>query len=149
MSNVHTENVEKGDDTMFYITLTIEEDGQPPVNITPSNYGDSDMDSNTYSQVTIHFTEDQNKPHITFKMSTDSGSGIMRSITPNNLFPASTGQKKLPPKRRKSSSKTPYAIVRPLVPPPAPPCSSSSHNSHDMIQMLTSPKPYEINYIEN
>ena len=40
-----------GDDTMFYITLTIEEDGQPPINIIPGSYNDSDADSNTYSQV--------------------------------------------------------------------------------------------------
>ena len=45
------QNVAAGDDTMFYITLTIEEDGQPPVNIIPGSYNDSDVDSNTYSQV--------------------------------------------------------------------------------------------------
>merc|ERR1711892_1198352 len=93
---------------MFYITLTIEEDGQSPLNITPSNYGDSDMDSNTYSQ-----------------MSTDSGSGMMRSITPNNLHPTVHGKQKLPPRRRKSSTKAVYSIVRPLVPPPAPPLTST------------------------
>ena len=45
------QNVPMGDDTMFYITLTIEEDGQPPINIIPGSYNDSDVDSNTYSQV--------------------------------------------------------------------------------------------------
>lgn len=40
------------DDTMFYITLTIEEEGKEPIHITTAtSSGDSDMDSNTYSHV--------------------------------------------------------------------------------------------------
>ena len=39
------------DDTMFYITLTIEEEGKEPINITTGSSGDSDMDSTTYSHL--------------------------------------------------------------------------------------------------
>ena len=41
------------DDTMFYITLTIEEEGKEPINIntTGSSGVDSDMDSTTYSHL--------------------------------------------------------------------------------------------------
>ena len=43
------------DPTLFYITLTIEEDSQPPLTIVPgSNSNDSDVESNTYSQVAQH-----------------------------------------------------------------------------------------------
>ena len=82
------------DDTMFYITLTIEEEGKEPINITTGSSGDSDMDSTTYSH-----------------LSTDSSNaGSNRATAP-------------PPHRRKSSCSRPYSVVRPLVPPPAPPTS--------------------------
>ena len=82
------------DDTMFYITLTIEEEGKEPINITTGSSGDSDMDSTTYSH-----------------LSTDSSNaGTSRTTAP-------------PPHRRKSSCSRPYSVVRPLVPPPAPPTS--------------------------
>merc|ERR1719282_1547842 len=51
----------------------------------------------------------------------------MRSITPNNLLPTAHGQQKVPPRRRKSSNKAVYSVVRPLVPPPDPPASSTPH----------------------
>jgi len=113
------QNVAAGDDTMFYITLTIEEDGQPPVNIIPGSYNDSDVDSNTYSQ-----------------MSTDSGSFKMRSVTPSISLPGNLP----PPSRRKSSSKTPYSVIRPLVPPPAPPSNISG--SHKTVNTGSSSPPF-------
>ena len=85
------------DDTMFYITLTIEEEGKEPINITTGSSGDSDMDSTTYSH-----------------LSTDSSTAGTTSKTTSNPPP---------PHRRKSSCSRPYSVVRPLVPPPAPPTS--------------------------
>ena len=88
------------DDTMFYITLTIEEEGKEPINITTGSSGDSDMDSTTYSH-----------------LSTDSSNaGTSRAAAP-------------PPHRRKSSCSRPYSVVRPLVPPPAPPTSITKTSS--------------------
>ena len=88
------------DDTMFYITLTIEEEGKEPINITTGSSGDSDMDSTTYSH-----------------LSTDSSNaGSNRATAP-------------PPHRRKSSCSRPYSVVRPLVPPPAPPTSITKSSS--------------------
>jgi len=116
------QNVPMGDDTMFYITLTIEEDGQPPINIIPGSYNDSDVDSNTYSQ-----------------MSTDSGSFKMRSVTPSLSLPGNLP----PPSRRKSSSKTPYSVIRPLVPPPAPPSNSSVN--HKPVNTVNSSPPFTAN----
>ena len=84
------------DDTMFYITLTIEEEGKEPINITSGSSGDSDMDSTTYS----HLSTD----------SSTAGTTSTKTTAP-------------PPHRRKSSCSRPYAVVRPLVPPPAPPTS--------------------------
>ena len=98
------------DDTMFYITLTIEEEGKEPINITTGSSGDSDMDSTTYS----HLSTD----------SSNAGSNS-RAAAP-------------PPHRRKSSCSRPYSVVRPLVPPPAPPTSiiktsSSSFEGQDSL----------------
>ena len=84
------------DDTMFYITLTIEEEGKEPINITTGSSGDSDMDSTTYS----HLSTD----------SSTAGTTSTKTTAP-------------PPHRRKSSCSRPYSVVRPLVPPPAPPTS--------------------------
>ena len=89
---------------MFYITLTIEEDGSlagpGPVTVVAGNSQDSDVDSNTYSQ-----------------MSTDSGGSRLVSPTlpATNLFSNSNLS------RRVSSKSGHYSVVRPAVPPPAPP----------------------------
>jgi len=123
MSNSNlNQTMAAGDDTMFYITLTIEEDGQPPINIIPGSYNDSDADSNTYSQ-----------------MSTDSGSSKLRSVTPSISLPGNLP----PPSRRKSSSKTPYSVIRPLVPPPAPPSNSSAN--HKTVNTVNSSPSFTTN----
>ena len=92
-------------DTMFYITLTIEEDGSVgggggPVTVVAGGSQDSDGDSNTYSQ-----------------MSTDSGGSRLVSpgLPTTNLFSNSNLS------RRVSSKSGHYSVVRPAVPPPAPP----------------------------
>ena len=91
---------------MFYITLTIEEDGSVggggggPVTVVAGNSQDSDGDSNTYSQ-----------------MSTDSAGSrlVSPSLPPTSLFSNSNLS------RRVSSKSGHYSVVRPAVPPPAPP----------------------------
>ena len=98
---------------MFYITLTIEEDGSVggggPVTVVAGSSQDSDVDSNTYSQ-----------------MSTDSaGSSLPTATAFGN-----------PQVSRRVSSKTGhtghYSIVRPAVPPPAPPVRRPQSDSESL-----------------
>ena len=61
------------DDTMFYITLTIEEEGKEPINITTASSGDSDLDSNTYSHLRYMMSDDSSK--TSSHLSSDSSTG--------------------------------------------------------------------------
>ena len=129
-------------DTMFYITLTIEEDGSlgggGPVTVVAGSSQDSDVDSNTYSQ-----------------MSTDSASSRLVSPTlpTTNLFSNSNLS------RRVSSKSGHYSVVRPAVPPPAPPVrrppaqsdseslsgtSSLTSSKHDSLLLCDSLKEFYV-----
>ena len=96
---------------MFYITLTIEEDGSVagggPVTVVTGSSPDSDLESNTYSQ-----------------MSTDSASSRLVSPTlpTTNTFSNSNLSRRI-------SKSGHYSVVRPAVPPPAPPVRRPPNHS--------------------
>ena len=98
---------------MFYITLTIEEDGSVgggggPVTVVAGSSQDSDVDSNTYSQ-----------------MSTDSAGSSLPTAT-------AFGPAQVSRRVSKTGHTGHYSIVRPAVPPPAPPVRRPQSDSESL-----------------